>query len=158
MDFKDRNMIALQPTEFSCISIVVPKASAASAFIRRTIYNSVESIGFMSTVLLFTIGRIIISKSGFKQWFTILYSTFAVFLTQSTLKPKSIAERLLYGTMLLTSVFTTVMLSGLIFTNLVNNPSSKPIQTLNDLAASKYKILTMNNIGNWIDHLRFIRI
>lgn len=154
----DDNMTALLPTEFSCISIVVPKASAASSFIRRTIYNSVESIAFICTVILFTIGRIIVSRSTFKQWFSILYSTFVVFLTQTTLTPKTTAERIVYGFLLVTSIFTTVMLSGLIYTNLVNNPNSKTIQTLDDLAASKYQILTLNNVGNWIEHLRLIRI
>lgn len=152
----DNKMTALLPTEFYCISIVVPKASAASSFIERTIYNSVESVGFMCIVLLFTIGRIIISKTGMKQCFGIFYSTFVVFLNQTTLKPKSPAERILYGVLLVAKIFTTVMLSSLIYTNLLNNPASKRIQTINDLVASEYKILTTSNIGNSIEHLRLI--
>lgn len=153
----NRSMTALLPTEFSCISVVVPRASAASSFIRRTLYNSVESIGFMCTVIVFTIGRILISKSTLKEWFSIFYSTFAVLLSQTILKPRTSGESIVYGLLLVTSIFTTVMLSGLIFTNLINNPSSKTIQTLDDLAASEYKIITQSNIGNWIDQLRLIQ-
>lgn len=152
VNFHD-NMTALLPTEFSCISIVVPKANRASSFIRRTIY-SVESIGFICTVIVFSFGRIIITKSSLNHWFNIFYSTLGMFLAQNSLTPKTTAERILYGFILITSIFTTVMLSGLIYTNLVNNPSSKTIQTLDDLAASEYKIIALDNIGNWMEHLR----
>lgn len=157
IDVEDK-MTSLVPSEFSCISIVLPKASPAPSFIRRTIYKSVESIGFLCFIIVFTVARIMISKSSLKFWFDIFYSTTGSFLAQTTLTPNTNSERIVYAFLLVTTVFTTVMLSGLIHTNLVNNPSSKTIQTLDDLAASKYKMLAMNNIGNWMDNLRLITI
>lgn len=149
MDYA-HSMSSFPPTDFTCISILVPKASGASSFIRRTFYDSIVSIAFICIVIAFTIGRIIVSKSPFKQWFSILYSTFVVFLTQTTLTPKSIAERILFCVLLFLSVFTTIILSDSIFTNLVDNRVS--VRTLNDLVASKYKILSMGNRRHWISH------
>ncbi len=151
------NLTGLIPSEFSCISIIVPKASAVSSFIKRTFYNSVESIGIFCTIIIFTFGRIIIARSSFKRWFSIFYSTFAVFLTQSKLTPKTNPERILYGFLLASSIFTTVMLSGLVFTNLSNNPLSKPIRTVDDLAASNFRIRTLSSTSSWMENLRYYR-
>lgn len=152
-----KRVTGLIPTQFTCISIVVPKANVASSYIRGTFYKSIESNVFICIVIVFTVGRIVSSKSPIKQWLNIFYSTFAVFLLQPNLTPKTNAERILYGTMLVSSIFTSVLLSTMMYTNLVKNPSSKHIQTLNQLAASKYKILALRSEGYWIEEIRFVQ-
>lgn len=147
-------MNSLTPTEFSCILVSLPKANAAALFIQQTFFKSIESIVFILAVLLFTIGRILILKSPLKVWFDIFYSTFVVFLSQTHLISKTNAEKILHGFLLAMSVVISSLLSSLIFINLVNNPSSKIIQTVEELAASDYKILTYDNVGNWVDNLR----
>lgn len=158
VNFEDNITVALAPTEYSCISVVIPKASSAPSFIRRTIYKSVESIGFICAIIVFTVGRIIISKVALKHWFDIFYSTIGALMAQATLTPKTTAERIVYTFLLVTSVFTTVMLSVLIYTSVVNNPTRNTIQTLDDLAASNYDIYAFNNIRNWMGNLRCLSI
>ncbi|KAJ6630889.1 hypothetical protein Bhyg_16545 [Pseudolycoriella hygida] len=128
----------LYPHERDCLVIMVPKQSNLKNFLEKIMKNS-DILSIFLALILFAIVRIIIEKSTWKQWITIFIKTLGVFLSQEEIRNANNVEVAWDMNLRGFSLFATITLSCIIYTNLVNQQPVE-IDTIDDLIASNLTI------------------
>lgn len=143
----------LYPHDRDCITLIVPRADPGLSFILRII-TSIEGFVFGLSLIAFWLIRLIILQSPIKQWLALLIETYGFYLAQMSITPKNLVEKLLLLAIMIASIQTSALLSGIIFTFLMDN--NKPMRSVSELLETDLKILMLRDhfnttlVENWL--------
>lgn len=129
---------SLYPHEKDCLVVMVPKQNEFANFLRKVMKNS-EIQSICIALLLFAIVRIIIQKSAWWQWLSILIKSLAIFFNQDRIPNKNGIEVAWDINLRGFSLLATIVLSVIIYKDLITTHYVE-IDTIDDLVSSNLTI------------------
>lgn len=137
------------PHGVDCLIVLVPTLRRRESFIFKILHES-ATILILVTFCMYVMVRILIDCAPISDWFSEFMVTLSIFLAQKFIRsPKSTREYIWINGLLMFAFVAVVILSSILYRNLVINQYEPEIDTAEQLADLNLNIMMLNGEQAW---------